>query len=220
MKNYNINFNYFWIPVILASGYIGSNFFYQQDEKNADEKIQNIILNKVNYILDQNNIYNNTILNNRKLFCNLDKTIFLNVENIYVETLLFDDELKNLLNLLIEKIKCIFWFECNQELMNNLNKIPNSEQQNELLNLINLSIKSLQNYSEKVNLIFNNVNELINTNLINDKSILNDLNFINKNIKKSFIKFKKEISYELNKLTDIINSTEWINSKLLEKIDN
>ena len=246
MKNYNINFSYILVPMLIATGYVGANYLYSNNESEKCESINEInkitekIINQVKLILNENNIYNSLILKNRKLFCKSD--IFINIENIYIETLKLDERLKYLFNLFIENVESINWFK-NQDELNKIffelknsedlnikavleklnydfNKIPNNYHKNNLLNLIDLSIKSLEDYFKIINKSFEDINQLINSKFINDKKLLNDLNFIDKDVKKSFIKFQIQIINKINKLVEFINLIEWINIDLLEKSSN
>ena len=65
---------------------------------------------------------------------------------------------------------------------------------------------------------FDNIQNLIDNNLVQDKIILNDLIFINKYIKSSIENYYKDITIEFEKLKEIIDLIEWLDLEMLEKI--
>jgi len=251
MKNYNIN--YFLAPVILATGYIGSNYFSSKiEEKHNNREIKDdydrIPFNKIKKILvKQFNKINNTnqehfhqIIKNRQLLCKLSKSILINTEIIYIETLLINDKLYNLLEIFNQNINCIQWFEDEDELIKiyqtiersenktiknileelnyKLNDIANKNHKDEFLSYINFIEENFKNYINKMSSTFDNIQNLIDNNLVQDKIILNDLIFINKYIKSSIENYYKDITIEFEKLKEIIDLIEWLDLEMLEKI--
>ena len=251
MKNYNIN--YFLAPVILATGYIGSNYFSSKiEEKHNNREIKDdydrIPFNKIKKILvKQFNKINNTnqehfhqIIKNRQLLCKLSKSILINTETIYIETLLINDKLYNLLEIFNQNINCIQWFEDEDELIKiyqtiersenktiknileelnyKLNDIANKNHKDEFLSYINFIEENFKNYINKMSSTFDNIQNLIDNNLVQDKIILNDLIFINKYIKSSIENYYKDITIEFEKLKEIIDLIEWLDLEMLEKI--
>lgn len=251
MKNYNIN--YFLAPVILATGYIGSNFFSSKIEEKHNNieikddydripfnKIKKILVKQFNKINNTNQEYFHQIIKNRQLLCKLSKSILINTETIYIETLLINDKLYNLLEIFNQNINCIQWFEDEDELIKiyqtieksedktikNIleelnykpNDIANKNHKDEFLSYINFIEENFKNYINKMSTTFDNIQNLIDNNLVQDKIILNDLIFINKHIKSSIEKYYKYITIEFEKLKEIINLIEWLDLEMLEKI--
>ena len=253
MKNYNINFNYLLAPVILATGYIGSNYFSSKieekrhinDEKEEDNsipfnKIKKILVKQFNKINNTNQEHFHQIIKNRQLLCKLSKSILINTETIYIETLLINDKLHNLLEIFNQNINCIQWFEDEDELIKiyqtiersenktiknileelnyKLNDIANKNHKDEFLSYINFIEENFKIYINKMSTTFDNIQNLIDNNLVQDKIILNDLIFINKYIKSSIENYYKDITIEFEKLKEIIDLIEWLDLEMLEKI--
>lgn len=251
MKNYNIN--YFLAPVILATGYIGSNYFSSKIEEKHNNieikddydripfnKIKKILVKQFNKINNTNQEHFHQIIKNRQLLCKLSKSILINTETIYIETLLINDKLYNLLEIFNQNINCIQWFEDEDELIKiyqtiegsenktiknileelnyKLNDIANKNHKDEFLSYINFIEENFKNYINKMSSTFDNIQNLIDNNLVQDKIILNDLIFINKYIKSSIENYYKDITIEFEKLKEIIDLIEWLDLEMLEKI--
>ena len=192
MKNYNINFNYLLAPVILATGYIGSNYFSSKieekrhinDEKEEDNsipfnKIKKILVKQFNKINNTNQEYFYQIIKNRQLLCKLSKSILISTDIIYIETLIINDKLHNLLEIFNQNINCIQWFENEDELIKiyqtieksenksikniregldyKLNDIVNKNHKEEFLSYICFIQENFKNYIDKMNTTFDNI---------------------------------------------------------------
>lgn len=245
MKNYNINFNYLLAPAIIAfsSHYIfnsKSSFSSTKSELQQNnsrsipiDQTKDILLNNIKNIKKDNKEYTNKIIINRHILCNLEKAGIPNAEKIYTYTLLINDKLDCLLDLLIEHIKWIYWFKDENELKNiyktietmesnekislksiliklnyNPDEVANIDHKNEFIRLSNYFLDNFNKYYENQNKIFDNFQTKINTHN-------NDIEYLNKTIRLSVNEYYININNSFQKLKDIINTLEWVDYNLL-----